>query len=380
MPITRSTAATASSSNGSGGDSSTSALVNSNVIVAKQIIKCPKFNDLKATSVRDQLVKYDRYLRENGVDPATVSAARLQNNCSEGVLRTIRRLELKPNDHEFTHEELETYLRQLATNAVGSQHGYAKWAITNKIRLKFTGREREHVEAQYRDLQYELQDLELEAQRNPLDLQTEMGRLELSRLFSFLLPRKYRTRYQEKLKAIPGAGGQLTQYEHPVLVTVINTFKEVLTQLAVDLSELNYEPQKEIDPRKPIQIDPRPAQAKKKKPRASSKKPKWADSPPQDQATVSCEICRIKGHSTESCWFNKKNKGKRPRDFAQRGKPKRKRPRQGKFASMVATLQESVNEQNKHTAELNSILQQLMKSQVIKAKEQNAPANGQKKD
>ena len=58
MPITRSTAATASSSNGSEGDASTSASVNSNVIVAKQIIKCPKYNDLKATSVRDQLVKY----------------------------------------------------------------------------------------------------------------------------------------------------------------------------------------------------------------------------------------------------------------------------------------------------------------------------------
>ena len=85
---------------------------------------------------------------------------------------------------------------------------------------------------------------------------------------------QYRARYQEKLKAIPGASGQLTQYEHPVLVTVIDTFKEVLTQLAVDLSELNYESQAEIDPRKPIQMDERPAQAKKKKPRASSKKPK----------------------------------------------------------------------------------------------------------
>ena len=93
---------------------------------------------------------------------------------------------------------------------------------------------------------------------------------------------------------------------------------------------------------------------------------------------MSCAICRIKGHSTESCWFNKKNKGKRSRDFEQRGKPKRKRPPR-KFASMVATFQESVNAQNKHTAELNSILEQLMKSQVVKAKAQNAPANSQKK-
>ena len=66
----------------------------------------------------------------------------MQNHCSEGVLRTIRRLELKPNDYESTHGELEAYLRQLATNAMDSQHGYAKWAIANKIRLKFTGRER----------------------------------------------------------------------------------------------------------------------------------------------------------------------------------------------------------------------------------------------
>ena len=45
---------------------------------------------------------------------------------------------------------------------------------------------------------------------------------------------------------------------------------------------------------------------------------------------------------------------------------------------MVATLQESVNAQNKHTAELNSILQQLMKSQEVKAEEQNAPAKSHK--
>ena len=49
-------------------------IANQNVIVAKQVIKCPKVKEVSPQHIADKLVQYERYLREHDIDPEKVSA------------------------------------------------------------------------------------------------------------------------------------------------------------------------------------------------------------------------------------------------------------------------------------------------------------------
>ena len=338
-----------------------------NVLVATKIIKCPKFDDLNCANVRDKLAEYRRYLQQHAIEPATTKAAQLQNNCSESVLRTLRRLELKPEDYEYEHDELEVHLERIAKSAAGDQSNYVKWALSNKVRLKFIGSDESHVETQFRDLTFELQEKERETQRNALNLNSKKGRIELSKLYAFLLPPKYRTRYTKALQKIPDAKGELTQYENPEMEHVKDTFLKVLHHMNMDLAEMNYEPQQVIDPRKPLRKDERPAAAKKKnggtkrdkagKDKASPSQPK--DSHKAKSSGAKCSICKRDNHTEEECWFKDGKVGKKRNRSFQKNKKNKKR--RFKFGA-ISAVKDMLEEQSKELAELREFVAKVAKS------------------
>ena len=276
-------------------------IANQNVIVAKQVIKCPKFKEVSPQHIADKLVQYERYLREHDIDPEKVSAARLQNNCSEELIRTIKVIKHLNAGYEFQHEELLTHLKALAAQGVQAQEAYDSWAKSRKIKLIYCGRGESAVAMQFADLIFKLAEEEKASGRRPLDLTTHQGRVDRSKMFSNLLPVKFRTRFGDLLRRRLNTNG-FSLFDRPDVVRVEELFKQVLASLNEDLYEMNFEHQAEIDngvkPKKSKQ-DKRPAQAKKRAPRQFPKR------------KFKCHICGKVGHLANKCWHNK-NKSKRP--------------------------------------------------------------------
>ena len=190
--------------------------------------------------------------------------------------------------------------------------------MSNKVRLKFIGSDESHVETQFRDLTFELQEKERETQRNALNLDSKKRRIELSKLYAVLLPPKYRKRYTKALQKIPDAKGELTQYGIREMQHVKATFLKVLHHMNMDLAEMNYEPQQVIDPRK-LYAKTRGSQQQRKKmvvPRDKAGKDKASSSQLKDSqkaksSGAKCSIYKRNNHTDEECWFKDGKVGKK---------------------------------------------------------------------